>query len=164
MRQHVIVVGVTLLIHAALAASAPAQKLDLPERELPALLKMSPVKADPKDDALRKLLKERYNEAIGELQENYERVRAGALASDVLDESARRALHAGLELNENSADQLALLEKYVAFTKEVEMLMEVRLKTGLRATSADVHRAKYFRADAEIQLLRAKEKAKGGKK
>ena len=74
-------------------------------------------------------------------------------------------MRAGLELSDKPADQVALLEKYVEFAKAVEQAVDVRIKAGVRNfTKGDLHQAKYTRADAEIQLLRAKEKAKADKK
>jgi hypothetical protein len=120
---------------------------------------------DPKDDDLRKLLKERYNEAIAELGERSRRVLGILETPDTLLAAAERVVRAGLELSDKPADQMALLEKYVEFAKSVERAVDQRVKAGImNLTKGDLHQTKYARVDAEIQLLRAKEKAKADKK
>ena len=66
--------GPALLLAAYCATPAPTQAPGGQEPELPALLKAEPVKVDPKDDELQKLLKERYNEALAEIDERSRRV------------------------------------------------------------------------------------------
>jgi hypothetical protein len=157
--------AIALLLAAYCATPAPTQAPGGSEAELPALLKAEPVKADPQDDDLRKLLKERYNEAVAEMSERSRQMRAGSTTFDSCFVAAQRLVPAGLELSEKPADQVALLEKYVALAKQYERLLEDRLERGIRGFSkAELHQVKYARADAEIQLLRAKERAKADKK
>jgi hypothetical protein len=157
--------GLALLLALYRGTPAPTQAPGRPEQELPALLKPEPVKADPKDDDLRKLLKERYNEAVTEMNERTRQMRSGANTFDSCFVAAQRLVPAGLELNEKPADQVALLEKYVSLAKEYEKLLKDRLEAGIRPfTPAELHQVKYARADTEIQLLRAKERAKADKK
>jgi hypothetical protein len=157
--------GLALLLVAYCATPAPTRAPGGQEPELPALLKAEPVKVDPKDDELRKLLKERYNEALAEIDERSRRVLGILETPDTLLGAAERFVRAGLELSGKPADQVALLEKYVEFAKAVEQAVDVRIKAGVRNfTKGDLHQAKYARADAEVQLLRAKEKAKADKK
>jgi hypothetical protein len=155
----------TLLLAACAAALAPTQNPGAPDGERPGLLKAEPVKADPKDDDLRKLLKERYNEAVAEVSVRYQRVFSGADTPDVVVDGAERIVKAGLELNDKPADQAALLANYVEFMKAMEKLVGDRVASGVRRYGpADVHQMKYLRVDAEIQLLRARERAKADKK
>ena len=72
---------------------------------------------------------------------------------------------AGLELNDKVADQVTFLEKYVGFSKEVEKVVKEWVDAGVQTGSmADLHQAKYARADAEIRLLRARAKLKEEKR
>jgi len=154
------------LLLGALAPRAEAQKPDDPWPEVEAMLKkFEPAKSVPKDDALRKLLKERYNAALNEVSFRLQRVQAGTETPDELIPAARRLVESGLELNDKPADQLALLEKDVVLTKYLEKITRARLDAGVKQfTPADVFAVTYMRADAEIRLLRFKEKMKGDKK
>jgi hypothetical protein len=154
-----------LLLAVCCATPAPTQDPGGPGEELPALLKEQPVQADPRDDDLRKLLKERYNEAVAEVAVRYQRLLGGVETPDSVFAGAQRLVRAGLELKEKPADQVALREKYVALAKAVEKSVEERVQAGTKSYGpADLHQAKYERADAEIQLLRAKERAKAERK
>jgi RNA polymerase sigma factor (sigma-70 family) len=119
------------------------------------LLKMKPLAADPKDDELRKLLKERFNAALQEVQALYQLVEAGKANVDSLADAGRRLVHAGLEVYDDPKEQVALLQKYVALAKEAERIVDLRQQVG-RVGVDEMHRARYFRADAEITLLRLK--------
>ncbi len=154
---------VALLLLAAFAPRATTQKpLD---KEEEALWKFTPAKEDPKDDALRKLQKERYNAAVDEVNIRVKRMQAGTGEQDLMIQAAQRVVEAGLELNDKPADQVALLEKHVALAKYYEKVMKGMVDAGLKGvTAADAHYAKYARATAEIRLLRAQEKLKGEKK
>jgi len=155
-----------VLLLAAFAPRAQAQQPGSEDSELDALVKnFAPAKDDPKDGALRKLLKERYNAAINEMIVRLQRVAGGPDTPDAVISAGRRIVESGMELYDKPADQLALLEKDVALTKLVEKLTKERVDAGIKAfTQADLYKAKYARADAEIRLLRFKEKIKGDKK
>jgi RNA polymerase sigma factor (sigma-70 family) len=130
---------------------------DEPKEFEVALLKREFLAADPKDDALRKLLKERFNAALGEVQALHKRIETGAATVDLLADAGRRLQSAGLEVYDDPKEKVALLEQYAALAKEVEHIIDVQHQAG-RANVADWHRARYFRADAEIALLRLKGK------
>jgi hypothetical protein len=160
-----IVMGVALLL-AALAPRALTQEPENADAKLVGQLKQfAPAKEDPKDNELRKLLKERYNAAVDEVSVRLQRVEGGAETPDELIPAARRVIESGLELSDKPTDQLVLLEKDVALTKLVEKLTKERVDAGVKNfTPADLSKAKYARADAEIRLLRFKEKLKAGTK
>lgn len=150
-----------LAAEAPQARQAPVQ----PEVKVPTLLTAKPVKEDPKDDDLRKLLKARYNEAVAEMEARYKEFLSGRERGtfDAMVEVAQRLVQSGLELNDKPAERAALLAQYVELTKEVEKIAQARFDVA-RIPVDELHRARYQRLDAEIQLLRAKrevDKAKG---
>lgn len=129
------------------------------EQRLPAILTAKPLKPEPGDDELRKLLKDRYNAAATELHERYADWLVGRLMNNTLTDCAQRLLTAGLELSDKSADQVALLTDFVALAKEAEKLTQAHFDSGRRGRG-DLEQIRYFRMDAEIRLLRAKAKQK----
>jgi hypothetical protein len=154
----------SILLLIILSETSPAQDLKpappelLKEVELPALLKAKPLQEDPKDDELRKLLKARYNEAVAEtsiVYVQYVRIN-GRLDSFI--EATQRLLKAGLELHENPTEQVKLLNQYMELTKDAEKAAKLRNDSG-QAHPSELPRARYYRLDAEIQLLRAKRQA-----
>ena len=152
------------LLLATLFAPA-ARTLAADDTDLPALLKSQPVKADPKDGDVRKLMVERYNAAVQEVRDRYRRVQGGTDTPHQSCEALKRLAQAGLELNERAAGRATLLEACVEVAKGLEKMVEERVNAGVKTfTPADLSEATYFRADLEIQWLRAKEKLKGEKK
>ena len=123
-----------------------------------ALTKFPEVKEDPKDDPLRKLLKERYNTAISEMFIRLERV-PNQETPDLAIQAAQRVVEAGLELFDKPADQLALLEKHAGLANYLEMLVRDRVNGGVKCfTMADAYQARYARQTAEIRLVRLQQK------
>src|SRR5262249_1924933 len=106
------------------------KKDDEPKEFEPALVKMKPLAANPKDNELHKLLKERFNAALAELQARYERVRAGMLGNEGLYDAGSRVKLAGLELYDDPKEKIALLEQYLELAKEIERIMKVRAEAG----------------------------------
>jgi hypothetical protein len=144
------------------AAQAPPPPPKLPDPKLPALLTAKPLKEDPKDDELRKLLKARYNAAVDEVATLYKMYLAGRGNIDGFIDAGQRLVKAGLELHDKPADKIALLTQFVELAREAEKIAEARM--GFSGTAAEFYRVRYQRLDAEIQLLRAKreaDKAKG---
>jgi hypothetical protein len=151
-----------LLGHAAARAAPPEKPADKPKLRLPALVSGELLKEEPNDDPLRKLLKARYNAAVSEARDHFEfehlaRHRAVELLfnQDQLYALLQRVVKSGLELCDKPAEKVALVSKYLDFAKEAERTQEDWHKAG-KCRIGDVHRARYERLDAEIQLLRAK--------
>jgi hypothetical protein len=141
--------------------AAPQEPPDKPKPKLPAILSAKPLKADPGDDALRKLLKARYNEVVGEVRDCYEfeaMARSGGpclrYVPDQFYGMWKRLVEAGLEAYERPADKIALLTAYLEVTREAEKDMQLNYEAG-KARIGDFRRARYERLDAEIRLLRA---------
>lgn len=151
-------VSLFLVLAGSLAAGAAQVNPGQPEVKEPALLAAQPFKEDPRDDELQKLMKARYNEALGELQDTYRLYQQNQASLNSWAEASQRLVHAGLELYDKPADKVALLSQYVELTKEVEMVAHT-LHGAARGTWADVRRARYQRLDAEIRLLRARREA-----
>jgi hypothetical protein len=151
------------LVGYASAQAAEQQKPpEQPEVKLPALLSAKPLKIHPKDDELRKLLKARYNEAVSEARDEYEyeEVARKYGPSRVFDPDDlygiwQRVVVSGLELCDTPAEKIALLTNYLEVTKEAEQIAQRRYDAG-KIRSSDLHRARYERLQAEIQLGRAK--------
>jgi hypothetical protein len=150
---------------------APPQKSpDKPRLRLPALLSSQPLKEDPKDDPMRKLLKARYNAAVAEAIDYFEQEDLAKdhavcrlYSQDQLYAMWQRVVKSGLEVCETPAQKVALLAQYLEVAREAEKELETNYSAG-RCSIGDVQRARYERLDAEIQLLRARrdvERAKG---
>ncbi len=139
-------------------AQTPQPKPEKAETKVPDLVTGQPFKEDPKDDELRKLLKARYNEALVEVEGLTRMYQMARASYDSVAEARQRLLQAGLELCEKPADKVALLTQFVESTKESEKLVRAHLEAA-RGTESAIHRLRYQRLDAEIQLLRAKREA-----
>jgi hypothetical protein len=159
-----------MLHHSVGQAAQPPKAPDKPKLQLPALVAGAPLKEDPKDDAVRKLLKARYNAAVGEARDCFEFEHLASTSAvclrsdpDQLYAMMQRVVKAGLELCDKPSQKVALLTQYLEFTKEVEKGAEARYGAG-QCRIGYVHRARYERLDTEIQLLRVRreiERAKG---
>lgn len=138
---------------------------DEAQNRYPNLFPHKSLKPDTNDNELRKLQIARFNEANKEwLQLNGELVTGGAPRSlrpilELMFDASMRAKDARLELSRNSKEDLELLEEYVTFTKDIEKNIEARVEDG-REDRSLATKARYLRLDAEIQLLKAKQKQK----
>jgi hypothetical protein len=130
---------------------------DPAEEALPAYLKREPLKPAEGDSALRKLQKERFNAALATTKARYQEYLAGRGTTDMLLDSVQRLTTADLELTDKPAERIAILEKRLALYREADKIMEARYQAG-RISLADREEMRYQRLDAEIQLLREKEK------
>jgi hypothetical protein len=142
----------------------PKEKPGEPKTKLPALLASNPLKADPADNELRRLLKARYNEAVSEAKAFYmeEPFIDRIDTQDALYGRWQRVVQAGLELCDKPADKVTLLSQYVDVAKELEQETKSRCDAG-RLPIYHLHRARYQRLDAEIQLMRARRDAENPK-
>ena len=155
-RVHLLRCGAALVALAVVSAGASA---DEPKDEKrPAILDVKPLKARDGDDELQKLLIERFNVAVTELQGRYQEFVNGRATLESFGEVARRLVNAELEVRTQSADQITALERYVDLMRHIEKRVEERQKAGV-GTAAEVAQARYARLDAEISLLRAKRTA-----
>jgi surface glycoprotein (TIGR04207 family) len=146
-----------LLVAWVAAISFPASAAPDDEK-VPAILESKPMEPAKGDDELHKLLKERYNAALEELQARFKRFQAGGETLDFLAPAARRLLHAHLELCEKVSERLPVYERHIEFAREVEKIQKLRHEAG-QATVADWKQAQFERLELEIRLLRARKDA-----
>ena len=75
----------------------------------------------------------------------------------------QRLLHSGLDLTDKPEVRIALFAKFVEEAKAFEAKRKILAEAG-RGPALNPNRARYYRLDSEIQLLKAKqefEKTKG---
>lgn len=114
----------------------------------------------PGDDELQRLLIARYNEAVKELKAVTAAYQTGSSTFETVINAAEHVLKSGLELGDKPADEIALLEQYLDYTKQNEAKVKRQYEAGQRGGESDkMHQATYLRLGAEIELLRAKRKA-----
>lgn len=150
---------VALIVSAVSAADdGPAdEESGLNEKAWPALVQPRSFEVKPGDGKLARLLKERHNAARNELRERYAFWIQGKGTLDQLHSAARRAVQARLEVIDPPADRLAVLQERVEFARIVERQADAIRKSRKRVETpfACESCARYFRLDAEIELLRA---------
>lgn len=127
------------------------------ELRLPASFPWKARQPTASEDELRKLLIARYNSALKELEVRFMQFLAGRGSLDFMLSVTRRLTECELELCDKPADQIAVRQKLIEITKDVEKINQQRWESG-RAGLEDVEFSRYWRLDAEIQLLRAKRK------
>jgi hypothetical protein len=151
MKRLVACTAVLLLGWAATAADEPS-RLKLPFEDA------KEVTPGPNDDDLRKLQIERYNAVLREAQVRFRQYQTGqGVPYTLLSEVVRRLIQAHRELAHTPAEEVAFLQQGVDFMKERERAAEEQFKAG-QVSRADLDQARYFRLDAEIELLKAKRK------
>jgi hypothetical protein len=146
----------------ALPGSPAAQPADEPAEKLPPLLAAKPLKVDPGDGELRKLLKARYNEALGEAVD-FHRFRHTPFVEwrgdpDDLYQPWQRLVRSGLVVHDKPDERVTLLTHYLELVREEEKVQQWRYDAG-RVRGKELHRARYERLQAEAWLLRAKREA-----
>jgi hypothetical protein len=154
-----------LMLAIAIASSFPV--VSGAEDKLPAVLTDKPIVAGDEADPLRKLLVARYNAALTEVQKRYHaafNVSKATLDIEGLGRAAERLLRAGVELSSAPDERVKVHERHVELARHLEKLAEAADRAGVSKNATDVEVARYYRSDAEIGLLRAKEEANPPKK
>jgi hypothetical protein len=146
-----------LTIVAVLSAAGP-RTARADDEKLPGFLEGKPKTLEKGDDEVRKLLKERYNAALSEVQARYEQYLAGKYTLDALYDAGGRLLKSELELCTKPAERVAVRQKYLEMTKDAEKVAAARFDAG-RIDLAEMEFTRYQRLDAEIQLLKEKKAA-----
>lgn len=133
----------------------------LDEATWPTFVGSRELKITDKDDVLTKLLKERVNSGQQDLRSRYAYWLQGEESLPQVYDAARRVIEARLEAGGTGSDKVAISREKVEFAKVVEKLSEKLRKKFNRARQlADVDSATYFRATAEVELIRAEKAAK----
>jgi hypothetical protein len=153
--------GVVLVLAGFCGLALLAPRAVAEDDKTPAVLDAKPMEPTKGDDELHKLLKERYNAALEEVQVRYKQILAGTSNLDELARAGRRLLHARLELCEKAPERVPVYEQQLELARMVEKIQKARHDAG-QVSVADWDHARYERLDLEIQLLHAK-KAAGAK-
>ncbi|MGI9518422.1 MAG: hypothetical protein ACR2NP_15310 [Pirellulaceae bacterium] len=109
------------------------------------------------DDAETKLLKERVRAVLDAIDAKMQRVMNGEENVIFLLETQRRLVTALLDFHTEPEEIISILEKNVTLAKEIEANRKGRSEAGLSRPD-DLAMAQYYRATAELQLLRARKK------
>jgi hypothetical protein len=133
----------------------PLQPPKEPGPRVPALLTSKPIKEDPKDDELRKLLKARYNLAFDAMQRGYQSWRLGLSGIEVVSDLGQQLVKSGMELHDKPAERAAFLAQFVELMGEAEKIAREEANAGMMSPFG-LYQVRYLRLDAEIHLLRAK--------
>src|SRR5262249_13449642 len=140
------------------AAQAPA---GAPKVSAEILAFLKPVATAEGDSELQKKLKERHNVAVKLLEERVNEYKTGARDLSPVFEAARLTAEAKLDLAENAEARTAVLNQLLDVAKLFESNLTQQLAKGF-GSKADLERARYLRLTVEVELLRAKQKAKPG--
>lgn len=130
-------------------ASVGAERAQKDAKKDPTITTRPNLKSAPGDSDLRKLLIERYNEALGEVVVNYKDVHRGKITPDPVVAAGTRLLKAGLDLYDMSMDKTTFLEEL----RDLAYWLEKH--TDADRTAA-MHRARQFRVEVQIHLLHAR--------
>ncbi len=125
------------------------------------LEKLEPLPIRENEDPLRKLMIQRYNTALQDVDGRIVFINQGLTSLDWEFLSAvKRLADSGLPLSESTEKKVQLLELYWESAKEMEGGYETLLKgefSGQKGVLASLLRARYERINAEIRLLKAKQ-------
>src|SRR5262245_23170596 len=149
----------SVIVAATICARLPAQPAAKPAPPAGVTL----LKAEPGDDELRKLLKERYNAASREYAMLDLRKDIDPLATllEQMLACGRRRAEVALEIYPKPEDQVRTLQRLLDEAKKLEMVIENRFRAGgiAGALPQQVEKARGARLDVEIMLVKAKRKA-----
>jgi hypothetical protein len=135
----------------------------LNEKTWPAFVAAHRMEITETDDAVTKLVKERHNSAQQELRSRYVYWLQGAESLPQVYEAAGRVIEARRDAGGKRGEKIVVLKEKVAFAKVVEHQAQGLLKKFNRSPQvSDVDCAKYFRATAELEQLRAEKAVSNG--
>lgn len=137
---------------------APVKKAaERPRPKQPELLSAKPMPIPPGADELQRLLIERRNAAVAEVQASEQMYNAGVAPLSTVYDATRRLLEADLELSDKPADRIAALERLLELAKFVEWRIESNHVAQRAGGEVDkLYSARGERLTAEIRLLKAK--------
>jgi hypothetical protein len=141
--------------------TAAQTRTDAPGVSPEILAFLKPVEIAEGDSELQKKQKERHNVAVKLLEERVNEYKKGVRDISPVFEAARLTAEAKLDLAENAEARTAVLQQLVDVAKLIENNLAQQLAKGF-GSKADLERARYARLTMEVELLRAKQKAKPG--
>jgi hypothetical protein len=109
------------------------------------------------DDELKRLMKQRFNTAVDELNLRLATFEGSNGGLKTVQEVASRVAQAGIELCEKPEEKTAIYSKNLQLMVMLEAMVDAKFLAG-EGNAADIANAKYYRLDAEIQLLKFKRK------
>lgn len=112
--------------------------------------------ADASDDAMSALMKEKVRAALMDVEPKRVRVAEGRDLLVILLSAETRLIDALLEYHSEPAKQIELLKYKIQNARQIEAEQKMRVEAGVTPPD-DLATATYFRADAELQLLRAQQ-------
>ena len=110
------------------------------------------------DDELQTLLKARFNAAAGPVSVKLARTEVGRDTRTGEMEGYAHIRDAWIALHDKPADQVRAWEFYLAMAKQEEGQCEMLINVG-KAPSSEPPLVRYFRSNAEVELLLAKRRA-----
>ncbi len=147
-----------------LPEAAEEQEEPQPRKGLDAF-QAKPVVVKKSDNHETKLMKQRYNVAVKEMEVLYELFSSGASGHSpvsplsLLLEASRRVLASELDLASSAEQRIAAHSKAVEAAKAIESVLKEKCRNGA-APINELHRATFNRLTAELWLVRGKKAAK----
>jgi hypothetical protein len=130
------------------------------EKAWPAFVASKRLEVAGTDDKLTKLLKQRFNAGQQELRNRYSYWLQGTESLPQVYDAVRRVVEARRETNGPGSDRIEILKEKLAFARIVEKQAEkLSMKFRRASYQSGLDCATYFRATAEVELLRAEEPA-----
>lgn len=119
-----------------------------------------PMKLEQSDDAIQKLMKERYNAALVLVEVRIRRFKVGRQEGTInsFEDALDQVIRARRELTNKPADLIPLLELRLELAREVERTSEALFQSGRIEPDAPAT-AKIARINAEIDLLRTQKRS-----
>jgi beta-lactamase regulating signal transducer with metallopeptidase domain len=122
-------------------------------RPVPAVYYAKTLPVAPGDDQLHKLLKEKYNAAVSEIQIHQTKIQNGVMSSfDDLLNAGENLRDAALGLAESPGARVEAVQNYLALTKHLENLAEAWRAVGAADGPKEVARMRSARLDADLRL------------
>ncbi len=147
-------IGIGLVVAKTEAQAQPKEQ----PKPYAKLLRLTPVKIDPKDSKLKKLQKQRFNEAIGGMRKAFARFEKGFGLLSEMHKLTRRVLVAGLDLyDDDPKKKMELLKQNLDWLKFLEKVQEREVRKG-KAAPSSLHDFRYRRLSGEITLEKLKRK------
>jgi hypothetical protein len=148
-------------LHAASSVAASYQYTEEEIQKGPPILRTKTIAVDPGDNAIKKLQKELFNEALVELNKRYKLWVMAKGTTEQLVACGDRMLTAGLGVNEKTEDRTAFLKLMLEFSSYVGQVVVNR--DNLKNPDQQVDRHLVAEFHLSVLILLEKEKKAGVK-